>query len=82
VIEKVARQTVRQHVWRAGNRKGATPMLHAVGQDFRSVDDPLWAPGVPCPRCGKRHKTWFRVASCRWHKVANQPLFSRMDELL
>jgi hypothetical protein len=27
---------------------------------------PVWAPGVECPRCGARHQSWHRVASCRW----------------
>jgi hypothetical protein len=26
-----------------------------------------WAPpGATCPRCGRRHRTWYAGASCRW----------------
>jgi hypothetical protein len=43
-------------------------MLHPVADDFQSVDDPVWAPGVRCPRCSKRHQSWHAVASCRWRR--------------
>lgn len=23
-------------------------------------------PGSPCWRCGRRHRDWFAIASCRW----------------
>ncbi len=25
-------------------------------------------PQGPCPKCGRRHRTWYAVASCRWPK--------------
>src|SRR4051812_39528456 len=25
-----------------------------------------WAPGILCPRCGRRHRDWYAVAKCRW----------------
>jgi hypothetical protein len=27
---------------------------------------PSWAPGLPCPRCRRRHQTWNTVVACRW----------------
>jgi hypothetical protein len=27
-----------------------------------------YAPGLPCPDCGRRHKTWLAVARCHWRE--------------
>jgi hypothetical protein len=34
------------------------------------------APGQPCPRCGRRHRSWYRVAHCVWPRsiwIAGDP---------
>jgi hypothetical protein len=34
------------------------------------------APGQPCPRCGRRHRTWYRLAHCLWPRsiwIAGDP---------
>jgi hypothetical protein len=32
----------------------------------RLTDSETYAPGTPCPDCGRRHRTWRAVAECRW----------------
>ncbi len=36
-----------------------------------------FSPGQPCPRCGRRHRSWYRAASCRYRRgllwVAGDP---------
>jgi hypothetical protein len=27
-----------------------------------------WAPGLRCPRCKRRHRSWYAVACCRWER--------------
>ncbi len=29
-----------------------------------------WTPGQPCPLCGRRHRSWYGAATCRWPKAA------------
>jgi hypothetical protein len=34
------------------------------------------APGQPCPRCARRHRSWYRVAHCVWPRsiwIAGDP---------
>jgi hypothetical protein len=28
-----------------------------------------YAPGCVCPRCRRRHTSWYRVAKCRWPRA-------------
>jgi hypothetical protein len=66
-VRKVARQ---QRANAAGGRfqEEEKKMVRDRVKKIQTEAPADWAPGMPCPRCGKRHQTWFRVASCRWHK--------------
>jgi hypothetical protein len=43
-------------------------MVHHDVDDFQTEASADWAPGLRCRSCGRRHKTWHAVASCRWRK--------------
>src|SRR5262245_15171911 len=30
---------------------------------------PASRPGTPCQDCGRRHRSWYAVAECRWRKA-------------